>query len=507
MGGVRLFLLTLLAFGVRLQLFLSSDEPTGWDGYSYVVQVERLVAEGRLHWPDASWVTYFLAALHFVIPSAVVAVKVGAALLGAFVVPAAWKLGERLAVPNGAWWLAGWAAASPTLTHLGGDFAKNLGVVAPLMMVLAWRRGARLVVLVGAVLVTALAHRLGAALLVAVALGAGIGASSTKVSDRRVLFAGAGLGLLFAALSATLPNLLHPADLDRLQSQLTFSPGLPPPLPYFALREPSWPEQLELLLAWPALAIGVWRFVRVKEQRAVLGGLLLPLLVCLFPLWRTDTLDVGYRLALMTPAFSIPLLLSLSLRSGAGAEPYQRNAGPRAGAQRTRDEAERPLKRVGERGGPRSEPWRTALATVFILFVARTGFDPGATPPYAEWRALIAKIPRPLPTLLIAPQGFNFLYDHETNHESLAWSPEPEIDRTTTYRLAWNISDGEWAELGEGLFPQPTRLDAQVLYLREDVWEQFLMRARAEGDEDLLSRLADKRNPSRVRLRSLQRNH
>ena len=36
---------------------------------------------------------------------------------------------------------------------------------------------------------------------------------------------------------------------------------------------------------------------------------------------------------------------SLSLRSGDGVEPYQRNAGPRAGAQRTRDEAERSDKR------------------------------------------------------------------------------------------------------------------------------------------------------------------
>ena len=67
---MRLFLLTVLAFVVRLQLFLSSEEPTGWDGYSYVVQVERLVSEGRLHWPDASWVTYFLGALHVMIPSA-----------------------------------------------------------------------------------------------------------------------------------------------------------------------------------------------------------------------------------------------------------------------------------------------------------------------------------------------------------------------------------------------------------------------------------------------------
>ena len=120
---------------------------------------------------------------------------------------------------------------------------------------------------------------------------------------------------------------------------------------------------------------------------------------------------------------------------------------------------------------------------------------------------MIARIPRPLPALLIAPQGLNFLYDHETQHESLAWSPEPELDRTNIYRLAWNVSDGDWSTLGTGLAPQPTRLSAEVLYVREDVWEQFLQRARTDADEALLEKLADWRNPSRVRPRSLQRNH
>lgn len=314
---MKLFGLTLLAFAVRLQLFLSSDEPTGWDGYSYVVQVERLVTEGRLHWPDASWVTYFLGALHFVMPS-IVAVKVGACLLAALVVPAAWRFGQTIS-PSHAWLLACWAAASPTLTHLAGDFAKNLGVVAPLLIVLAspsrptGERGSRKLLLLGAAaLIAALAHRLGAALLVVVALGAAIGALLSKWSDRRVVLVAIGLALAFVALSAALPNLLHPADLDRLQGQLTFRPGLPPPLPYFALRETSWPQRIELLLAWPALVFGCWRFVRRKDQRVVVGALLVPLLVCVFPLWRTDSLDVGYRLMLMAPVFALPLLLPLS---------------------------------------------------------------------------------------------------------------------------------------------------------------------------------------------------
>ncbi|MDP2274085.1 MAG: hypothetical protein Q8N23_36025 [Archangium sp.] len=463
---MRLFLLTVLAFAVRLQLLLSNDEPTGWDGYSYVVQVERLVSEGRLHWPDASWVTYFLGALHLIIPSSIIAVKVGACLLAALVVPAAWRLGNLLAPPHGAWLLACWAAASPTLTHLAGDFIKNLGVVAPLLLVFASRE--RLLALVGGVLAAALAHRLGAALLIAAAVGTLSGAVFSKLSDRRLLLVALGLGVFFTALSVSLPNLLHPADLDRLQTQFTFSPGLPPPLPYFALRDTRWPQRVELLLAWPALAFGAWQFFRVKERRPMLGALLLPLVVCLFPFWRSDSLDVGYRLVLMAPVFAFPVLLLASP----------------------------PRRKSGE--------W---VAVVLIILLARSGFDPHSTPPYAAWRELIRRIPRPLPALLIAPQGFNFLYDHHTGQESLAWSPEPGIDRTTTSRLVWDLTDGEWAEFAQGLTPQPVRLDAQVVYVREDVWEQVLTRARREDDDALQARLTGWRNPSKVRPRSLQRNH
>ena len=65
--------------------------------------------------------------------------------------------------------------------------------------------------------------------------------------------------------------------------------------------------------------------------------------------------------------------------------------------------------------------------------------------------------------------------------------------------------NGQCVEQGDRALP--TRLAAQVVYVREDVWEQFLQRARSDGDEALLSRLADWRNPSKVRPRSLQRNH
>lgn len=456
---IPLAVLTLAAFGVRFVQLSSSAEPTGWDGYSYVVQLERLATEGRLHWPDSSWVFWFFAALHVVIPSVVVAIKIGACVLAALVVPAAWRAGGPA--------LAVWAACSPTLTHLAGDFPKSLGVIAPLLLVLAWRRGDSRVLLFFAAAAAALAHRVGAALLITIALGALGGLAVSRLRPGRLALGLGVFALGFAALSFVLPGVLHPSDLERVSSQLDLTLHVPPPSPYFALRSTSWVQQLELLLAWPAILVGLWRFVRQPHQRAVTGALLLPLIVCVFPLWRTDALDLGYRLALMSPLFSAALVIQ---------------------------------------GAPKSELGRAWLVALPLVLVARTGFDPQtSSPPYAEWRALIARIPRPLPKLLIAPQGLNFLYDHETGSEAMAWAPEPELDRRDVYRLAWDISDGEWAELVGGDAPEPTRLGPSVVYIREDVWERARARALSLDDDDLRARITSAKNPSRVRPQSLMR--
>ncbi|MFL5353157.1 hypothetical protein [Archangium sp.] len=477
--------LTVGAFLVRLSLLLESPEPPGTDGYYYVVQVEHWLAEGRFHVRDASWVLRVIA-LGCAVLGGPVGVKAVSALLAALCVPAAWFAG--LALGRGypaAFGLAAWAAASPTLTHLAGDFPKTLGAVAPLLVVLAWvvsgRRGwgAMLGGLV-AVLLAATAHRLGASLLGLGAVGAGLGLvlrGRGAAPERKwpLVLMGVLCVASFAVLTTVLPNLLHPKDLERVSSQLDLSPGVPPPFPYFALRHTWLPQQVELGASWLGLVCGAVLLWRRRESRPLVMGLVLPLAVCLFPLWRRDVLDLGYRISLLAPLLAAPLVL-LALPSA------------RPGLQL----------RLGA----------VALVTLALLPLARFGFEPGATPPYGRYRALISRIPQPLPGLLIAHQGMNFLYDHVTGHEAMAWAPEPGLDRTRIGRLVWGVRDGEWmayAPTQEGL-PGPVRLDRDYVYVREDVYEAFLARAREEGDEDLAERLADWRNPSAVRPESLLRN-
>ena len=75
-------------------------------------------------------------------------------------------------------------------------------------------------------------------------------------------------------------------------------------------------------------------------------------------------------------------------------------------------------------------------------------------------------------------------------------------ERMARYGRLRLVRDGEWLDVAGGLEPAPMRLGANVLYVREDVWEQFLQRA----DPELRERLEHSKNPLQVRPPSLLRN-
>ncbi len=287
----------------------------------------------------------------------------------------------------------------------------------------------------------------------------------------------------FATLSALLPNLLRPSDLERLQGQLDLRPHLLP-WPYFGLRHTSVFEQFETgVLPYVGLAIGLHAWLRHPDRRARLGSVLLPLAFCLFPFWRADVLDAGYRFSLMAPAFAaLSLVASVTpkLNPNPSDEPTKQTSWSR---------------------------WILPAMAVLLSPVSRTGFDPQVTPPYAHYRKLIEAMSRPLPELLIAHTGINFFYDHLTGHEALAWAPEADLDRTKIMRLAWGIRVGEWLAYAPERedVPRPKVLDGEYTLVREDVWEQFVAAASAEDNDDLQARIRSWHNPLKLRPSSLRR--
>ena len=94
----------------------------------------------------------------------------------------------------------------------------------------------------------------------------------------------------------------------------------------------------------------------------------------------------------------------------------------------------------------------------------------------------------------------------EPLHPELVVETEHETIEQSVQRILARLVELDYLPVSVLGLPAPVRLDRDYVYVREDVYEAFLARAREEGDEDLAERLADWRNPSAVRPASLLRN-
>jgi len=274
--------------------------------------------------------------------------------------------------------------------------------------------------------------------------------------------------LAFSLGAVLLPAWLHPADLARLEGRVQLGPHLPAPWGWLHLRPTGFRQVVELSLPWLALGAAAPAWFARPQLRPWIAGLGLPALVLLFPGWRVDELDLGYRLSLLAPIAAMPLGLVLLA-------PHL----------------------------PR--PPRTPLLVLLVVFALAPGswpgIDPATAPPYERYVEVLDAIPEPAPELLIAHVGMSFLYDWRTGREAMAWAPEPALDRGSVGRVVYGVRAGEWLAFAPpslGL-PRPVPLDHGYHYVREDLWEAFLEVALVEGDPDLHDRLADWRNPRAVR--------
>ncbi len=442
---------------------LSTGEPIGTDGYYYVVQIEDLVATGLPHVPDASWTLRFLAVPHALGLDPIAALALGGALLATLPAVVALLLGDR------GLRLALLLAASPTLTHLAADFPKSLGLAAPwLLLALALDHAATdrrwLVPATLGFLLAATAHRLGAILAVLAVLGAGIAWAAQRRGPegaRRIglaIAAAVVLGEAVLVVASWAPGLLHVDDLERLGLSATLR--FPPWSWWSARPDTSWPQAVELVLPWLALLLVP---LAARRHPVLAGACSLPLLLALAPVYPADVLDLGYRVHLFAPLLSLPLLATVL---------------------------------------PVPSP-RGLLVGALLLPGAVYGPVPSTTPPYESYRQVLDRIPEPLPELLVAHQGMNFLYDHLTGHEAMAWAPDPGLPLDGVRRVAWGIQPGEWlAVWGEG-DPEVVPLGQGYHLVGERTWLRLV--DSASGDAELDGRVRDWRNPLRSRPAYLMR--
>jgi hypothetical protein len=211
-----------------------SPFPLGVDGYFYPVQLRSLLEHGTLQYPSSPltfwWMAPFAAAT-----DPITGAKLGAALGCALAIVPAYAIVRALTDRRSAGLVAAAViASSATSAYVTMEFVKQgvgltvaLAALWLLLRALSSPSRARIVAAALGVLATALAHKLAAGCVLAIAIPAAIEAARARglLRGRRLLYATvlaviAGLALLLAGLVAP-QRFLSPGDLALVSSLVT----------------------------------------------------------------------------------------------------------------------------------------------------------------------------------------------------------------------------------------------------------------------------------------------
>lgn len=470
-------LLALIAFLLRLLLFLDNPFVNGWDGYFYLVQLKSQIDEGAMHAPDSSPVYLLLRGLYFLTGDPVLAFKLMSALLAGVFTFAAGHLARKVSGRDVAGlFVAAWLCASPGLSFFAAQFPKNLLGMSLLMAfgsALFTRPGAEAASLskFGLRLITFvlafLSHRMTGALAMLLL-------AFRSLTWKRLFWAigATAAGLL---LGFILPGLLHLSDFERLGSAFSPEPGLAPMRFTAALSEGAvpWIWHVEMwaglsLFLWEGISLWLTRREAGSEFRFRLGWWLLCALLIL-PFWEMEYGEMGFRLYL---AFLLmaPLLVAPRLRFAPGLN--------------------------------------AALGALLLLIAALIWRDAGYRPqqhdpPYARYARVSKAAGKVLPVeaeLLIAHKGLAEYFTFTEGTDALPWQPEYAIDSTRTWRIVANLDAMElhFFETPEER-ARTQRLLLTYHLLREDDWQRVLSRMREEGDQGLLDQILTWENPHETR--------
>jgi hypothetical protein len=197
------------SFWQRWRLLTASPFPLGVDGYFYPLELRALLSRGELAYPASPLVFYLLAPLAAA-TDPITGAKLGAALWGAAIAVPAYGVGARLGGGRGAGLLAAaLATTSVGSAYLTVEFVKN-GIGLTVALAALWLALAaadrptrpRLAAAVAGVVAAWAAHKMAAAIVVVVAIPAGLAAARAhgRLRGRRLIYALAALAA--AALAA-----------------------------------------------------------------------------------------------------------------------------------------------------------------------------------------------------------------------------------------------------------------------------------------------------------------
>lgn len=339
--GVAVALAALVAwsFWSRWRVLSASPFPLGVDGYFYPIQLRALLEDGALYYPSSPLTFWFMLPLAAA-TDPIVGAKLGAALGGALIALPAYAVGARFGRSPGAGLVAAAiASTSASSLYLSLEFVKQgvgltVALVALWLLLRALDRPSRprIAVALAGIAAALLAHKLAAAVVIAIAVPAAIDEARGrgKLRGRRLLYLLAFsivAGVLLLVLGLAFPRRsLSPHDLALLSglfsSDAQFSaPALVTPHRTLAFGHDAALGVLLAVIATVALHVRPAQPRRYGERRAMWIVVALGIAIGFPWLAVDDPQGLGFRLRL---AAFVPLALCAAIVVGAAARSFPR---------------------------------------------------------------------------------------------------------------------------------------------------------------------------------------
>lgn len=234
--AVVVALAALVGYGMwqRWQMLSASPFPLGVDGYYYPVQLRGLLEDGALPYP-ASPLTFWFMLPFAAATDPIVGAKLGAAVGGALVAIPAYGVGTQLGRGRGPGLVAAAVATtSASSAYLSMEFIKQgigltvaLAAIWLVLRALAMPSRTRIALALAGVVAALLAHKVAAAVVLAIAVPAAIAEARRRgvLRGRRLLYilvAGVLLAIALVVAGLAAPErFLSPGDLALVQDLVT----------------------------------------------------------------------------------------------------------------------------------------------------------------------------------------------------------------------------------------------------------------------------------------------
>lgn len=445
----------ILLFVLRFTMLLKSSHPTGLDGYYYALQAKSLITNGTLENPDTEIGYYLCGLCSFFVKDAILGCKIWAAIASTLLSVSIFILvktfsSEKRYIPFTAFVIS--AFCSPNLAYFEVNYINNLtGLFFFFFFASAFyylienfkslkRKPLYIIITLLLFCGAAFSHLVSFAF-------AFIFICFVLLRKLKLKYQ-----IIFSVSAVVLFIFIFITQAGRFKNVFSLGPVLP-------IFSPELKSILGLLMCkelslYFILSYLSAIFYAIYKKRFDLF-LLLPLIIS-FPLWKLDSVDMGYRMLLNGLPCAICFILIIFSKIAV-------------------------------------KNTRGLYAFVLFIFIALSFkiksnevYNPKKDPPYEYYKKLVSKINLPDTSLLIAHLGLNHVYTYYCGlKDCLNYNCDFYVPNNEVWRLAYKV-DAEYLKCFFGEYEDEEldrliiQLDTNYVLIKEELWQRYL---KYEDDE------------------------